>query len=175
MLKRKAHFYQLWHRGQFGNKLRSWRKPEELPPDITKLMLRTAHALGGGSAAVVSRIEALSLWSQQPHLYHGNELAPDDTATLQGEVFESHEGLVLFGLERQPGKLLRMRDALKMARHYTGLSALLTLQRNLDASSMDDLRRLLEDWPEHVIEFSCYQRALGDLRRNTIFWEVRKY
>jgi hypothetical protein len=71
--------------------------------------------------------------------------------------------------------MLRMRDVLPQARQYTGLRAKMLLERYLDPSSLECVEDLLNEWPDHVIEFTAFDRTLGTLRRNTVIWEVRLY
>jgi hypothetical protein len=70
-----------------------------------------------------------------------------------------------------------MRDALKEESHEAhGLKAKMLLEHYLDAPSYNWLLGLLEWYPDHVVEFSCYGKKWGTVPGfNTIYWEVRKY
>lgn len=108
-----------------------------------------------------------------------NECAPDQWASLQGEVVRLSTGLCLFAAIRKTedfGKLLRMRDVLPYAKHYHRLQAKQVLQQHCSPTSYDDLSELLDLFPDHVIEFTAYARQLeGYKLRNVIIWEVRLY
>lgn len=69
-----------------------------------------------------------------------------------------------------------MRKALNISsRNVQMLEALLFLEYYLDTVSMDNMRRLWDEYPGHIVEFSTYNRPVGMLNSNTVFWEVRYY
>lgn len=188
-LASKADYFAVWNRGLLGNKLRSWSRERDIPASVPSgVMLRVAQP-GASYARVVPRRQVRAIMAQEPRwagFWQFNEAAPDDHAILQGELFRGHDvpgsgkhGLCFFGSERRPedrGKLIRMRDALKTARHYEGLETKLLLQRLLTPASLDDLLELLTAFNGHVIEFTAYDRCLGWAKgRNIIVWEVRAY
>ena len=45
----------------------------------------------------------------------------------------------------------------------------------VDPSSLDDIIGLVDDYPEHVVEFSTFSVNVGLLQRPTVIWEVRRY
>lgn len=49
------------------------------------------------------------------------------------------------------------------------------LRMILDTRSSENLERLYDMYPGHVIEFSVFKRPVGILGWNTIFWEVKRY
>lgn len=143
-------------------------------------MLRPLNHPGGSARADhFPRKEAVRRWRERVGFFWGNETAPDDRATLQGEIRRAPGGLQFFGSERSRagyGRMIRMRDALRVARSYQGLTVLFLLRKHLSPPSLDDLMELLDLYPEAVIEFSAYDLQLGTCRgRNTIIWEVRNY
>jgi len=69
-----------------------------------------------------------------------------------------------------------MREGLKkFPKNAYGLTALKVLHHYMDPPSSDQLHHLLHEYPDHVIEFTCCEGAVGELGYNTIFWEVRGY
>jgi hypothetical protein len=184
-LDNKRAFYRLWHAGAFGNKIRAWSRPEEVPQDFTgRIMLRAMNSPGGSALnRELPAREAVRVWKEDRAAgrlpeWQGNETAPDDRAMLQGEILRDHEGLQVFATPRKAedvGKLLRMRDVMPFARQYTGLAAVLLLRRYLDPASLETVEELLNEWPDHVIEFTAFDGPLGTHNRNTIIWEVRAY
>ena len=157
--------------GLLGNKLRHWS-------DWDALRLSGY----GGDVTVRSRAVAGSCtysvptaWTHQtaaPDVYY-NESAPDHRLILQGEVQRDTEHLTLFYSTEQA----KMRHALHNSGHHAqGIVAKELLKARLWPSSYDDLMELLDLYPDHIIEFSAYDVALGDCRhRNTVIWEVRNY
>ena len=99
-------------------------------------------------------------------------MAPTEHTTFQGEVMESSQGLSLFySTVTKP-----MRDALKeKSEQCFGLCATMKLRQYLDPVDLDWIRVLLQRYPSHVVEFSCYNVCCGTLNRRTIIWEVRMY
>lgn len=185
-LPSKKAFFDLWHHGRLGNKLRSWSSPADIPLDLpVPVMFRHRHINGGGGlcftvprsqvSATLKRYQRLA----RPPVFEFNECAPDERAILQGEVFRGVGGLETFCAVRKPedwGKLLRMRDVLPQAKPLAGLAAEHLLRRHLSPASFQDVLELLELFQDHVIELTAYDRHLGDLPgRNTIIWEVRAY
>lgn len=91
---------------------------------------------------------------------------------LQGEVQE-YEGILNLTYTFVDDL---MRKALEKESHHTsGLKAKLILEYFMDTASYENLTRLFDEYPSHVIEFSVLDRCCGILSYNTLFWEVRKY
>jgi hypothetical protein len=186
----KRRFYDLWERGLLGNKPRTWVGIEALRASgYTGLVTARSTGQGGGwtkygvtvrdgepfeiEEAVVAgapvKIRHSAVWPGVTY----NESAPDDLLLIQGEVARVPGGLYL-RFDRTPG--LKMREAMKIAKDATGLTAKLMLQHLLWPASYDEVMDLLDAYPDHVIEFSAYDVACGNLpHRNTLVWEVRRY
>lgn len=182
----KVEFYRLWHRGALGNKLRTWAHPDHIPADYKgNVMLRPMNSAGGSASIVELPIKtARKFWRWhidrciRPQRF-ANECAPDSETVFQGEVYRDVGQLYLFGFYREyspDNALMRMRDALKLAKEYRGLAAELMLRKVAFPASREDLLELMDCYPDHVIEFTAYRRAVGHCRqRNVIVWEVRSY
>lgn len=183
LILRKSEYFDLWHRGLLGNKLRSWRTPAEIPSSYQGGVMVRDSVPGWGSAKVFPRREVIPEVRRREaagRRSHLNEAAPDTHAVLQGELLRDSRGLYLFGYERPParfGELMRMRDVLPLASHYLGLQASLLLRKYLNPPAFDDLMELLDLFEDHVVEFSAYTRHIGGAfpSRNLIVWEVRRY
>lgn len=109
----------------------------------------------------------------RPENWYLSAMAPHHLGTVQGEVVEYLGQLQLtYSTIKKP-----MREAFAEEQLFLkGLSAQLVLQRNMNTASYEWLRHLLEIYPEHVVEFSCFSRCWGTVpRHNTVFWEIRKY
>lgn len=101
-----------------------------------------------------------------------NEIGPDENITLQGEVRRDEQGLSL----RYSNAKTIMRHAWPIHESWAnGLKAKMMLEYFMDHNSYHNLMRLLEIFPDSVIEFSCYDISVGNLKWNTVFWEVRNY
>lgn len=186
----KMQNYRLWQGGEYGNKLRAWRTVEEWQASgfTGKVALRTLLTTGGSglciynldAANVVHTIEVLSDRGTPRDRIMLNEMAPDDAILLQGEylngiyVVESNVRWSAFHYSRMK---VPMRDALKDAPEDAySLRADLLLQYAMTPSSYSDWQLLLEQYPDHVLEVSIYDRCLGDIPgRNALVWEVRRY
>ena len=70
---------------------------------------------------------------------------------------------------------IKWREAFsKLSLSWCGLAAKLIFDHVLWPSDRDDLDVLLQDYPNHVIEFTACDRAVGTIPgRNSIIWEVR--
>jgi hypothetical protein len=70
-----------------------------------------------------------------------------------------------------------MRPALKDGGRYAfRLEAKLIMQHFMDETSYEWVWYLMtKRFPGCVVEFTCYERCVGMLRRNTIVWECRHY
>jgi hypothetical protein len=102
----------------------------------------------------------------------------DQWAIFKGEVYEQYH-TPPYGLCAYVNFKGNMpwREALRdYGQHFFGLEAKLQLQKYMDSSSYDDVRTLLEEYPDHVVEFSVCDRSVGVIPgRNSVIWEVRKY
>lgn len=98
---------------------------------------------------------------------------PDDSLLIQGEVIDYIGGFQLtYTLIKKPMNL-GLREETRLAK---GLTAKIILRSRMDPSGFGDLLALLEIYPESAIEFSTYEKFVGDIPgRNTVFWEVRNY
>ena len=46
---------------------------------------------------------------------------------------------------------------------------------HLDPTGLDTVMRLLDDFPDAVVEFACYNVRVGVLLQHTVIFEVRGY
>ncbi len=98
------------------------------------------------------------------------EPAPDEHLVIQGEFFNSFDRYLMVSAEQVVMKKTKLWS------HVTGLRSLMLLRAAMTTDSYEDFQILLDQYPEHVIEFGCYGINCGDCPgRNTIIWEVRRY
>jgi hypothetical protein len=182
----KEDMWVRYGKGEFGNRLRSWLSLEALQADgyggLVVVRYKAASAqwikYGIPQADVPATIDRFVAEGADRSLFVFNEAAPDDKITIQGEYLRN----AISSGGHQPGQLHYslepgthrgcLRDYPKWA---DGLEAKWILQRYLDQPSYDWLMELTELYPDHTVEFSTFRTKVGDLRWNTIFWEIRAY
>jgi len=174
----KKKFTGLYHQGVFGNASPTWGTYDEFISSSYGGLVHVRNKVAGGQTFYnLLRFEDISkacrslgkegyyISAMAPHTGHG---------TVQGEVCRSERHL---DLTLTTGKL-PMHEALLT--DYTailhGLHAESALQRWMDVNSYEWVQYLFDAYPDHVIEFSCFDRYWGTVpRRNTVIWEVRSY
>lgn len=176
----KRDFVRRYQAGEFGNRCPSWLTLDELLTSGHTDPVHIRNRVPGGDTwynVPLPRVAevwrgALTKYGPQ-NLYIGAMGPPDEARRLQGEVQTGLWGLDLYYTTvRRP-----MRDALqKQAFSTAGATSLWLLRRYLDEQSYEWLRYLLDEYKDHVVEFSSYSCEWGTLKGyNTVFWEVRKY
>jgi hypothetical protein len=102
-----------------------------------------------------------------------DESAPDHRVTLQAEVMNSPRFIDMrYALDARG---MGMRQAYDQMQHANGLRAVTVLKERLDAPSWDNLCRILQEYPDSVVELSAYEIPVGVLGHNALIWEVRDY
>jgi hypothetical protein len=185
----KRQNYALWQSGAFGNKLRAWRSVGEWQASgfRGRVVLRE---LGRGGGRCLYNVEpdavfdSLLVWAAGGVTLDQvmvNEVAPDQDVVLQGELYngvlQDEEGFAIWDYFFYSTFRAQMRDALwHRPEHTYGLRADVLLRRAMTDASYEDWRILLDQYPDHVLEVSIYDRCLGDIPgRNALVWEVRRY
>lgn len=174
--------YDLYLRGCFGNKLRTWRSIQEYEAsDFSQpVSIRYRGDAGGRWFAYnIARQDVqptLQTWvAQGAELGRVtiNEVPPDNELLLQGEVSLSVKHYDL----RYSYAKTNMREALRDHQlHANGVIALTVMKAAMDDASWWDLQTLFDRYTDSVVEFSVWSRYVGDIPfRNTVFWEVRNY
>lgn len=181
MIKTKQDMYALYDKCCFGNKLITWKNLYEYYDSNfeSPVVMRYKGSSGGGFAQYEvpkSEIENIvQEWVKKganKNLITLNEAAPDHLIKIQGEIMRSTSYISI----RYSTLPLPMRKALETKQyHENGIIALNTLKRNLDATSYDNIWRLLDLYEDAVIEFSTWDCVVGHLKNNTVIWEVRNY
>lgn len=174
----KAEFYRLWRLGVLGNSNQLFNSlPDALASKCQRIGFRQIGKAGGGKWEDCPREQATDVairWTAEGRRYILDGGAPSKQSTLIGEICRTFRGVEGFlGLSTLP-----MRPAITAGhltpRSYAETNAL--LDAYMDPSSRDDVRDLLDLYPDATIEFSCFSRDFGMIPgRNTIIWEVRNY
>lgn len=179
-IRTKAQFFRLWEQGLLGNKLRTWRSPEEaVASGVPIVGFRQIGQTGAGAFEMATNAEILGVaerWRAAGREFMVNEAAPDHLGLIQGEVCRLADGW--HGLIGRVVNGKRMRDSIRDGdlRPCKGVQVIDLLNRFMDPASRDDLDALLDLYPGHTVEFTCYSVDVGFLPgRAAIMWEVRLY
>lgn len=177
----KADFVRRYKAGEFGNASPTWSTVVEYQQSgyLGSVHLRNRVASAPGAYNVTPKTftaELLGLYDKgvkNEDLYV-SAMAPHHLNIIQGEVQRSGRHLDLF-YSNEPD--LPMRDALaKCAHQVYGATARFLLRFYLNQRSYEWLEYLLCSYPDHVVEFSVFQKCWGTVPgHNTVFWEVRAY
>lgn len=180
----KKDFVRRYEANEFGNRSPTWNNLEEMEKEqvlecaSNEDLYHVRNRVAGGETwynvqandlANVWRAACNNLGSQNLYI---SQMAPTHRTTIQGEISYIDGKLSLYGTTVK----LPMRDALKQCSWTVyGLVAVSLLRRYMDEYSYEWVQHLLDSYPDHVVEFSCYNRKFGTLNLNTVIWEVRKY
>jgi hypothetical protein len=176
----KAQFYYLWEQGVLGNRTNIYRNPvEAFKAKFPYYGFRQLASAGGGKWERVERKDFWITYSEWVKLDvpfimdSATYPAVFKDITLQGEVCRTFRGWEGF-MGYTPG--LPMRKAFPFMRAVSGSEVLVLFDRWMDPSSQDDLRDLLDLYPDATVEFTCFTKDVGNIPcRNTILWETRNY
>lgn len=172
-----------YRNGRFGNHLRQWEDPGHALGqcgDFSEVGFMIRYR-GKGSQGPAVSCASVTLWQEWNYLLaqkyaaqdlYISERCPDDRLIFQGEICEAPHvgGYSLHWSQRQD---VQRRALAFDGHHKQGPGAKLLCKQFLDEDSYTDLLTLLDLYPLHTVEFSTFAVRLGNLRRNTIFWEVR--
>lgn len=179
-IKNKNQFYELYEKGAFGNKLRTYSSYNEyLSSDYNgNVTLRYKGEAGSRKNFFVPKDRVASLideWIDDGLDIDNikiNESAPDDHLLIQGEILK--DKIWYFKYSKQIN--LPMSTAMENADFITGLNVLEYLKYYMSDCSFGDFMDLMDEYGENIIELSIYDKFVGNLPgRNTIIWEVRSY
>lgn len=184
----KEDFTKRYINGEFGNRSPTWKSVQEWYNSrvwnnhfhFDENLYHLRNRAKGGKTFYNLRCQTLrdwylldeGSWTREPNWYV-SMMAPTKDTIIQGEVQRTTEGLYLWK-SQEP---LPMREALKKnSQHLTGLTARSFLETYMNGKSYEWLQYLLDEYLDHVVEFSTYEYCWGtDPGFNTVFWEVRKY
>lgn len=187
----KADFVKRYAAGEFGNASPTWHNVSSfleeaafgnLVTDSTQLYHLRSRSKGTATYYdldyfdLYHKVERRLAWWDLH--YYVSAMAPTHRTTLQGELRTGPNlpGDPLWDFTYSTRKA-PMRQALaEETLRATGLTAKCIIQAAMNAVSYDWLFTLLNRYPGHVVEFSCYNTLWGTMPQyNTVFWEVRNY
>lgn len=177
----KSDMYKRWLRNEFGNRLRMWTTRQEWLDSGFKGRMGLRYNIPGSRFCkynleheeVDAAVEQFVFDGADRNLILYCEAAPDMHITMQGEVIQSPNSYELLYSTVKA----QMRTALSERPQWArGLDALNIIKQHMNNVSHEDFQELMTAYPEHAIEFSCYDINVGNApHRNTLIWEVRKY
>lgn len=177
----KADFVRRYKAGEFGNASPTWNNLSDflVTGGHGKFHIRNRIA-NGPTWYNLDAGELMFKWAElvaqgvKPDELYISAMAPHHLNVIQGEVQRSAKHLDLF-YSAVPNK--PMRDALAECAHQVhGATARLLLRFYLNQRSYEWMEWLLAEYPDHVVEFSVFQKCWGTVPgHNCVFWEVRKY
>jgi hypothetical protein len=182
-IKDKPQMYKLYEAGAFGNRFRCWSTVgawwRDHDPTHRFNIRYKGHGWGKFVHYNITADELprkcceVILEGYSPkdiHVTEGDYNATDRTLNAEASMMD---GLPIVLYSTRP---LVMREALaQRSREREGPGALEFLKGYMDLKSYANLLRLFREYPNHVVEFTCYENAVGVLGWNTVFWEVRAY
>jgi len=182
----KADFVRRYELGEFGNHSPTWKNvlqfiyDSSVNPKGRRLFHLRNRIVGGPTYYNLTADELVALVANLRGLdpedvknFYISEMCPTEKTVLQGEVC-----LGCWGYNLTYTRVAKpMRDALCEECWFAkGLVAKQVLEGSLCPNSLNWLNYLLEEYPDHVVEFSTFSVDWGTLPSfNTVFWEVRKY
>lgn len=163
--------------GLFGNAPRQWQTMDEVANEFgDKPVVVRPRVAGGRCWYEIGVMEWFLEYYRDdwfnPAEYYFSEPIAQDSVTLNAEITRLFGDVFMtFATTQQ-----HMRPALKEAAQYArGLRAL-TIMRHLTCDrGRQTIEELLDEYPDHVIEFTCMTEPYGTLGWKTVVWEVRNY
>lgn len=185
----KVQMYNMLQRGDFGNTLPTYHSLEEWRA-AQKERYFPLWCLRSNKSSLDSRTRWNVPAEQVPDTF--NQLFPfgdanlssmiDEHLVLRGQLIDSSIGgvLVPVGLKlwySMVGPRLSWRQAFSEDSYNVhGLQAWNILKGVMNSNSVEDMRELIDAYPDHTIEFTVLNKNMGTMRnRNTLIWEVRQY
>jgi hypothetical protein len=167
--------YELLYAGRFGNYPRAWESLEELQASgfSGEVSLRSKEVSNPVKLYHIPSEKVAEIVAALPEAQRNSglvfsEAPPDSQRAIQGEWDGTN---LTYSFVPKPMRLAFVEDM----RHADGLEAKTLLRYYLDPADVEWLDELLEDFPDHVVEFSGFKIRTGTHRRRMIVWEVRQY
>lgn len=181
-VKTKKDFVKRYAKGEFGNAAPTWFNLHQFQAFGERFHNQLIHIRNrvaeGKTWYNVLPKNLPTMWERAVsecgfHNLYLSAMAPTECTLIQGEVQVSVWGLDLY----YTCVKLPMRDALaEWSNSVNGIMAYSLLQDYLCQRSYEWLGYLLEEYSNHVVEFSTYSKQWGTVDGyNTVFWEVRNY
>lgn len=189
-ISNKKAAFELYNKSYLGNHLTLWKSPSDFYDDLDSgkwpetqvVALRTTVKPGITPTNYCKPIQPkdvkslVDIWSNQFGLRHTDicvsEVAEDELITIQGEIMRSTQS---YSMRWSKAQTIMRYAWLDHVEHLDGLVALTFVRHYMDEQSYENLHRLFDEFPDSIIEFSCYSKPVGVFGWNTVFWEVREF
>jgi len=177
----KKRMYELQRQHRLGNCLRTWDWNELPRPHVGRDSLSIRGKRPG--MEFVHHVERWLLPSTVTMYCHRNMCSARDIVIsesdfaggrciIQGEVTRDEHGLLLYYSVDD----VNMRQAAaKGWRIARGLWACGILHEIMSLDESSELVRLVDEWADHVVEFTLFTHRLGWCHERLVIWEVRAY
>jgi len=184
IIRSKRQMYDLLRRGRLGNHGLMWETVDEwFASGYDGLIaIRTRSPLGRCDynlppADVLPAFRSFLNQGYKEEDLHFSAMAPERHCVLRGEVGRVSWPHGELELHYARDRHLSMRDSLRQNGQYaSGLEALSILQAALWPQSYDMVMEVVEEYPDHGVEFTAFSKAWGVLpHHNCVVWEVRLY
>ncbi len=177
----KKDFVRRYAQSEFGNASPTWDTFEQWVDRRVGVgnLFHVRNRIAGGQTYYNVTCEKMwSVWHLAAVKYgienfYISAMCPTEKTVIQGEVQRGIWGLDLYyTMIAKP-----MREALAIeARQTCGIIANVLLKTCLCQRSHEWLMYLLDEYPDHVVEFTTLSVEWGTVPGyNTLFWEVRAY
>lgn len=181
---RKTDFYNMFHRGVFGNHGPMWFTIDEMLSDpyyqkyrplvAIRSKVRSGKCVYDIAYSRIKKVYQTFLKEGfRPEDVQFSEMCPKHLQTIQGYVCRTTQHYEMQYTDIKAA----MRIALaKKEITATGLFCLGLLKKYLDENSYDWLHTLFDLYPGCTIEFTSFSQPWGVIpNHNTVIWEVRHY
>ena len=186
IIRFKEECYALYEEGLLGNKPLTWNSYDEIIKSGWKgeVCMRSKKMLGVKRNQTTYNVplekipDEIKRWEAAgfpAKTIAFNQSMPDNRLLIQGEyvdrTWNKGTSYLLYTKVKKPMNIALAEQTL----HAEGLKARLLLKSNMSESSYEDLRALVEVFPENtVVEFSGYDTFVGNIPgRTMIVWEAR--
>jgi hypothetical protein len=182
-INNKRIFTQLWLEGRFGNRPLIWHTIEEaIASGFRGEMLLRYYGNGHGGPLVrgltaetlLTAVDSLVAAGWSAKDFYVAEVIPDHYYRMNAKMMElpGHGGI---WLEYSTVPAI-MRESFRLGeKRVNGIRAKTILQTRVEPNDLEFLLSLLEDFPDHVVEFSSLSARAGINRQRFIVWEVRNF
>ena len=179
----KQQMYELLRAGRLGNTIPSWSSVLDwkASPDSRLFFFWGVRTMtpGGPCRLFCPTAEVADIvadFAQPVNISIMVDAIHDVTVTLWADCYEAEDGLYISATEYPPKGANWRKDKPILDKEFRGIAANHLLRKHMDENSREDLRILLDEYPGHVVEFSCLNKCLGLIsNRNSIVWECRYY
>ncbi len=186
-IRTKSQMYAALSAGLLGNTIPQWYDAQRWLVEGAKQypLWGVRSVVGGGDPRMRLNVPVREVYQYVAELFKDGEynISPmiDSWAVLRAEVCgrtETIPGLYVYYVP--PGFIdpeSPWRGSFhKYGKEAVGSVARLLLETYLWPEDLENVYRLLDEYPGHTVEFSACCKAVGVVpHRNTVIWEVRNY